>query len=166
MVDSISKLRHYIISKHTFILESKTNGKQQHTIVHDHRGTFEVPTSSLQIVKNSCKAHGSHYDYSLAQSKKLLYHTQRHKLPIVVGSDYGKPLILFPLFSPDAKQNMWILFNNVLQCRTFDKISIVLTNNQIVDLPIQENTLLRQISSSLILEKLITNNWRDNQLYF
>lgn len=165
-MDSISKLSHYIISKHTYFLESKEVGKKMHTIVCDERGKFEVPYSPLKIVKNSCKANGSHYDICLGQSKDLLRDTQRHKLPIVVGSDFGKPLILFPLFSPESKANIWIVYNNVLKYNSFDNISIVFRNNHKVDLPIQKITILQQLSSSRALETLITKMWKENELHF
>lgn len=163
-MDSIKNMRNYVISKHTYILESKLNGENLHTIVHDHRGKFEVPITSLQIVKKSCEAYGSEYNASLKQSRKLLEKFQKHKLPLVVGNDFGNPLILFPIFSPSAKHNMWILYNNVISISTSDSnVSVIMKNSQEVNLPINKPTLIQQIASSGILHKLIEQKWFNNR---
>jgi competence protein ComK len=166
-MDSIANIKNYIVTKHTFLLESKQHGKKLHTIIHDQRGTFEVAMSPLRVIKNSCKAYGSNYRFSQENSKELLTRLQKHKLPIVVGSDFGKPLILFPIFSPSAKHNMWIVYNNVISMSTHSvNVAVILKNSEEYDLPINKNTLVQQIASSGILHNLVQKQWQDNLRLF
>lgn len=161
-MDSVIKCNDYIIGKHTYLLESKHNGEKIHTIVYDRRGIYEVAKSPLNLVKKNCNLFGSSYEASLQQSKYVLGKTQTHKLPVVVGYDFGKPLILYPLFSPQSKQNTWIMFNNVTEFN-FQSMqpSIVLGNQFEYPLPVHKSTITSQTTASFALYKKVETLWRD-----
>ena len=166
-MDSNSNTRNYLISKHTFLLESKANGKNLMTVVHDKRGKYEIPISPLRLIKKSCALYGRNYNSSLEESKELLNLIQRKKLPLVVGNDFGKPLIVFPLFSPSSKHNIWIVYNNVLSLSTLeDEVGVIFQNMDKVLLPVKKNTLIQQMASSLVLYTLTTRQWDNRQLLF
>ena len=161
-MDSVIKCTDYIIGKHTYLLESKMKDSKLHTIIHDRRGVYEIPKPPLTIINKSCTLFGSSYEATLKLSKKMLGKTQSHKLPIVVGYDYGKPLILYPLFSPKAHKNAWVMFNNVTGFNfQQQQPSITLGHRIDYPLPVQKTTITNQTTTSFALYKNVEAQIKD-----
>lgn len=173
-MDSKSLVNQLIINKYTLFLESKPVGKKVHTAIHSYsdgternknlfvRKKVDVLKSPVRIIDHNLQNMISSYETSLRSSQKHLERLQKHKLPIVVGNYQGVPLVLFPIYSPESKQNIWILYNNVLTIEVHtNNTAVIFVNEQRLDLPIQQKTLVQQMTSSGILFNMVKKDWED-----
>ena len=171
-MDSKGYADQLIINQQTLFLESKPVGKKTHTLIYSYNEIernnstmvinkkVEVPKSPIRVIDHNLQNMVSSYESSLKSSQKHLEKLQRHKLPLVVGNYRGTPLVLFPIFSPDSKQNIWVHYNNVLNIEIYNhRTTVIFKNEQQLDLPIQKNTLVQQMASSGVLYNIIHREW-------
>lgn len=123
MKNNLHEVSSYIVSNSTFLLRSHPNQAKVHTIISDKYGKSLYPNKPLKLIRETCRLHGSSYEASKYQAKEF-FGDSKHKLPIMVAYDFGEPCVLFPLFSPNSSQNIWVSLHAV--------INIVPHNNETI----------------------------------
>lgn len=124
MQNNLPEVTKYIVTNSTFCLISYSQRNKIFTLVLDKHGKVTTPYKPLRIIRHTCLLHGSTFDATVFQSKQFFGHN-RHKLPIMVAYNFGDPCIMFPLFSPHSKQNIWISLNAIVNIQEYDESTIV-----------------------------------------
>ena len=116
MISNVQENSNYIISNATFCLTSYQHRDKVYSLILDKFGETTSPAKPLNLIRNTCRLHGSSYDASIYQAKQF-FGDSKHKLPVMVAYDFGDPCILFPLYSPYSTQNIWIALNPIINIR-------------------------------------------------
>ncbi|MEK4424151.1 competence protein ComK [Solibacillus sp. FSL K6-1523] len=113
MLKNLPQVSNYIASNSTYFLKSISHREKTYTLVSDKHGKVIYPNKPLKIIRSTCRLHGSSYQASQYQAKQF-FGKSKHKLPIMIAYDFGDPCVLFPLFSPNSLQNIWISFQSII----------------------------------------------------
>ena len=114
----------YIISNSTYCLISQPYRNKIYTLALDKYGQFTVPFPPLRVLRHTCSLHGTTYEAAKHHAKSF-FGRGRHKMPIMVAYNFGDPCVLFPLFSPQSKQNIWITLNAVVNIEEQNESTLV-----------------------------------------
>lgn len=153
-------LKQYHINKNTFLLKGNiVNKKLTTTIVYEKDAIFEVDRKLNSVISTACKNINSTITNAKHISREI-FHESRKKLPLVVGNDFGQPLILFPLFSPRCKDNTWVLYNavtNIVNHKTH--ITVTFQHQYEIDLDVSIQIFNNRYVDASILQRYILKNW-------
>lgn len=111
-MNNVRILKQYVFSNSTFVLQSKMFDEKLHSLVLDKDERLLVPIKPNVIIGRSLKRINSSFPHARDISKEVLGDTSK-KLPLVIGNHFGQPLVIFPLFSPDSKDNCWVFYNAI-----------------------------------------------------
>ena len=114
----------YIITNSTYCLISEPYRNTVHTLILDKYGQATVPFQPLRIIRHTCSLHGTTYEAAKHHAKEFFGHN-RHKMPIMVAYNFGEPCVLFPLFSPKSKQNIWVAVNAIINIEPQNESTLV-----------------------------------------
>ncbi len=142
----------YIVSFDTFILKPVLEDNRISTRIIERNGEFSIPRKPLHIVRKSCEHYGGSLQNSTNSARITL--NNRHKTPIIIASDFGRPCIFMPTISPHSEQNIWFSYHAIenieatpLGCK------IHLENQRSFTTTISASTMYRQYAFCAILEK-------------
>mgnify|MGYP003397797561 FL=1 len=114
----------YIITNSTYCLISRAFRNHVHTLILDKHGQVTVSFQPLRVIRHTCSLHGTTYEAAKHHAKNFFGHT-RHKMPIMVAYNFGEPCVMFPLFSPQSKQNIWVAVNAIINIEERNESTVV-----------------------------------------
>lgn len=147
----------YIVTFHTFALLHGQHRNPFYTEVIENNQTFIVKKTPLEIMKESCVHYRSNFEAVVDSSKVDL--KKRHKPPIMLTHAHNQPLLFFPLLSPSLHNNTWIAYHAVKDFQKGPKgVSVVLKNNENIQLNTSLATMYRQVALSHLLKQRFENS--------
>ncbi|WP_238988162.1 competence protein ComK [Filibacter tadaridae] len=142
----------YVVSFDTFMVQPVIHNNKISSRVIERNGELRIPRKPLHIVKSSCVYYGGSFQTSSNTARLVL--GKRHKTPIIVAHDFGKPYIFLPTMSPSSTQSIWVSYHAIDNFEPDDMGCIVhLENNRSFKVNVSENTMHRQYSLAALLEK-------------
>lgn len=117
-------IKHYAISESTFVIQGRIINGKLCTVVYDRNGYSVINVKPNILIGRSLRNINSTLAHARDVSKTILGDRCK-KLPLVIGNHFGQPIILFPLFSPKSKDNIWIVYNSITRIGG-DKNSILI----------------------------------------
>nr|WP_192598723.1 competence protein ComK [Sporosarcina limicola] len=151
-MDRCQRISNYIVSFDTFMLQPIYQDNKISTRVIERNGEIYIPRKPIHIIKKSCEYYGGSLQNSTNSARLTL--RKRHKTPIIIANDFGKPCIFLPTISPNSEQNVWFLYHaidniesNPLGC------TVYMENNRSFKVNISATTMYRQYAFCSILEK-------------
>ncbi len=125
---------------------------ENETKIIERNNIFNINSSVMDIIENSCEYFGSSYIGRHEGTKKLIGIT--HKAPIII--EESKNLIYFPTTSPRLDNCIWIGLNNI---KTYErkngKTELEFTNNKKIRLDISFGSLDNQVLRATKLESVL-----------
>lgn len=125
---------------------------ENETKIIERNNMFNVNSSVMNIIENSCEYFGSSYLGRHEGTKKLIGIT--HKAPIII--EESKNLIYFPTTSPRLDNCIWIALNNI---KTYErkngKTELEFINNKRIRLDISFGSLDNQVLRATKLESVL-----------
>lgn len=109
---NIRIIKQYVISNSTFVIQGKMMDGKLHSLVYDKDGYSLVNVKPNTLIGQALKKINSSFAHARDISRDVLGEHAK-KLPIVVGNNFGQPIITFPLFSPGSKDNCWVIYNPI-----------------------------------------------------
>ncbi|MCH7320668.1 competence protein ComK [Solibacillus sp. MA9] len=119
--EQISK---YYITNSTYCLISQPNSDKVFTVILDKHGKTTMSFPPLRVIRHTCTLNGSTFEATTQQAREFLGHN-RHKVPIMVAYNFGDPCVVFPLFSPHSKQNIWVTVNAIINIEEMNESTLV-----------------------------------------
>lgn len=148
----------YALLKSAYIIESIQHKGSVCSRLHTKNGVEVVQQSPLKLVKQLCKSTVRSYEASKNFSKNF-FGADTYKLPLIVNEEFNVPTVFFPLFSPQAYNNIWIDFFAIdFVIEHPDKTTLLLSNNQSITFSIHPSSLYKQICRSFFLYKNYVKN--------
>lgn len=147
----------YIVSSTTFLLRPHISHDKIHTIIYDKQGKIMFADKPLKIIRSTCRMHGTTFT-AIQRKAKLFFGNARHKLPILLTTDYGNPCIFFPLFSPHSPNNAWINLHAITNIKEVGEETIVtLSISTEVTLPIHYKSFNQQYVRAMMYYKYLVH---------
>lgn len=149
---NVKRASDYVVSFDTFMLIPTLEDERISTHIIERNADIIIPRKPLHIIRKSC----SHYGGSLQNSTNSARITlnNRHKTPIIIASDFGRPCIFMPTISPQSDQNIWISYHAIDAIET-DPLgcTIHMENKRSFKSTISASTMYRQQALCSFLEK-------------
>lgn len=124
MVQNPTQHNKYYITNSTYCLISQPISGKVFTEVLDKHGKTTMSYPPLRVIRQTCSLNGSTFEATTKQAKEFLGHN-RHKVPIMVAYNFGDPCVIFPLFSPRSKQNIWVTVNAIINIEEVNESTLV-----------------------------------------
>ena len=146
----MKELDTYIVNFETLLLIPVDDNK---TKVFEVDEEFIVGKKINDIIEDSCLFFGSSYEGRRDGTKALL--NCGIKVPIIIED--SRNLILFPTLSFKNKNNIWIVYNNVLDYRKYDldNTLFMFKNNNDIKVNVRYNIVDNQMVRCLKLDAII-----------
>lgn len=141
----------YLISLDTLALEPFRTENGMGTRIIEKGEIFTIPQKPIHSIRKSCSHYGHSFKSAVNSAKQFL--ENRHKVPIVLAYDFGKPLVFIPTMSPTSDHTIWIALHAIANIEPHEMGCIVhLKNNYSIIVNVSESTIFRQHSLGTILE--------------
>ena len=150
----------YPISLSTFVIKGQIIDNKLHSIVFDKDGFVCVKAKPNILIARSLKKINSSFAHARDVAKSILGDNMK-KLPIVVSNHFGQPIVLFPLFSPNSKDNIWVVYNsvtNIVNQKTH--LDITFKHQYEIDIPVSNQVFNNQYVRASRLFQSIYPHWR------
>lgn len=142
----------HLISFNTYMLKPIIDGNTTKTRIIEHDNELIVPRTPIHIVRKSCHFYGNSLQSATYSARTVL--KKRHKVPIVVAHDFGRPFVFLPTMSPTSVDNMWIALHAISYLEA-DKTGCIvhLANNNSVKVNVSDATIYRQYALGNMLKE-------------
>lgn len=155
----IRKIKHYAISTSTFVIQGQMIDDKLYSLVYDKDGFTLVKAKPNVLIAQALKKINSSFPHARDISKEILGEHCK-KLPIVVGNNFGQPIIIFPLFSPGSKDNCWIIYNSITKIGgNKDFIQVEFKHRYDWTSEVSRQTFNNQYVNATNLYKAISQRW-------
>ena len=146
----MKEINNYIVNVETLILIPVDNKK---TKVFEFDDEFIVNKGIMDIIKDSCLFFGSSYDGRREGTKALLKCSI--KVPIILED--SRSLILFPTLSFKNENNIWVVYNNLIDYKKYDSYNtmFLFKNNNDIKVNVKFNIVDNQVFRCLKLESIL-----------
>lgn len=141
----------FLVSFDTAVLQPIVINNKVFTKAISYSGeTKVIGKKPYDIVRHSCSYYGSSFQHSTKLSKEAIGNYL--KLPILIAHDFGSPCILIPILSPKSDLNTWFSLGAIESFYPSEGgCTIVLANEQKIQVPSSPTTISRQVGFANIL---------------
>ena len=146
----MTRVDNYIVNYETLLLIP--NGESE-TKVFEMDQEFLVKKRIGDIIKDSCLFFGSSYEGRRDGTKSLL--NCSIKVPIILED--SRNLIIFPTHSFKNQNNIWVVYNNIVNYKKYDFENTVFMfrNNNDIKVNVRYNIIDNQIVRCLKMEAIL-----------
>ncbi len=146
----MKEINNYIVNYETLLLIPDGEMK---TKVFEMEEEFVVKRNIMDIIKDSCLFFGSSFEGRKEGTKSLL--KCGIKVPIIIED--SRNLILFPTLSFKNENNIWVVYNNLLDYKKYDleNTLFLFKNNNDIKVNVRFNIVDNQVVRCLKLDTII-----------
>lgn len=152
LLQMISQSSNHLISFNTYALKPITDGKTTITRMIEHDNELTVPRPPIHIVRKSCHFYGSSLQSATHSARTVL--RKKHKVPVVVAHDFGRPFVFLPTMSPTSRDNVWIALHAISYVEADrTECTVHLVNDRSIKVDVSDTTIYRQYALGSMLKK-------------